>query len=194
MSYIRPGSSGQYVDIPNGSNYYIYGNGNDISGWSYGQFAALIGGVVDEIDWSGGDRFSTEDHIKQYFTDHFGGWESDYRGGITPPERAEIFCQCVDKRIDGIELSDSLQEAVQEWANEFDALRNCEYCGDEIRPAIYNDDTRYVCNSDECELKSEAERYDMTVAEMRKARSFEDFDDEWDYIVEHSGLDELGES
>ena len=185
MSYIRMGQEGQYVDIPGGSNYYLYNDGEEIGGWSHEEFAALIGGVVDEIGTEG----ATGGRIKQHFANHFGGWDSNYSGGVQPPERGEIFCQCVDKRIDEVELTDDLHEAVEEWVDEFDALRECEYCGDEFRPYLYVEGDRYVCSSDECEEKDEAERLGVSIETLREAREFDDFVDEWDYIVSHS--DEL---
>ena len=174
--------SGQYVDIPGGSNYYIYDNGEDIGEWSYGEFAVLVAGVSDEI--SVGDV--TASRIKQHFANHFGGWDTTYSGGIQPPERGEIFCQCVDKRIDGVELTDDLHEAVKEWVDEFDGMRECEYCGTEFRPYLYVDSDRYVCTSDECEEKDEAERLGVSIETLREAREFDEFADEWDYIVSHS--------
>jgi hypothetical protein len=153
MSYLRIGQEGQYVDIPRGSTEYIYGNGTDINGWLPAEFAALIGQVADEIDIEENEAVA----IKAGFRAHFEGWKPDYRGGIDPPERAEIFCQCVDSRIESLKLTDELQEAVQDWAQEFDALRECKYCDTEIRSTLYNDETRYVCDSEECNLKSGAE-------------------------------------
>lgn len=106
------------MDIPGGSSYYLYDNGRDIGGWSHGEFAALIGSVVDEIDWGEHDDPITRELIKGEFEDYFGGWDNDYRGGIAPPERGEIFCQCVDKRIDELHLSESLHQAVENWVDD----------------------------------------------------------------------------
>jgi hypothetical protein len=189
MSYIRHGQSGEYVDIPGGSNYYIYDNGSDIEGWSYGEFAALIGGVADEIDISEDEATA----IKASFRAHFEGWEPDYEGGVQPPERGEIFCQCIESRISSLTLTAELKQAVQEWVEDFDALRECEYCGEELRPHLYIDDTPYVCSDDECELRNEAERYGLSLSEMREAneRAEESFDAFWSYITEHTDRDDL---
>lgn len=200
------GSAGQYIDIPGNSQYYIYDDGDTIDGWSYGEFAALISKVVDEIDWDGGERFSTADHVKQAFADHFGGvWDDDYRGGIAPPERGEIFCQCVDGRIDSLELTDDLQEAVQEWVDDFDALRECDHCGNSFRPYIYNEDTVYRCSSRECRLIDNAEMNGLTPEQQKELEDlrsekleevdgFDIFNDALDevteeYLEEHSTLD-----
>lgn len=180
-------SEGHYVTIPAGSNYYIYDNGRDISGWSYAEFAALIGGVAAELN------YEPSQDIKAAFTEHFDGWDESYRGGITPPERAEIFCQCVDSRIDTLELTAALHEAAQEWADDFDTLRTCKYCNTEYRPYLYDDDTPYVCSDDDCELQAEANRYEIPVTELKRAKEFDDFDDEWDHIVEHGSADILTE-
>lgn len=195
MAYIRMNQEGEYIDIPYGSNEYIYDNGRDIGGWSYGQFAALIGQVADEVDIH--EIYRTD--IKAAFRRHFEGWDPDYSGGLNPPERGEIFCQCVDSRISGRELTDGLHEAVKEWAEEdFDALRECEYCGTEIRPHFYNDDTAYVCNDEECEILSEADSYGVSPRVMRNTYQLEcalvdygyswgnAYDESWDYLVEHS--------
>lgn len=193
VSFIRQTQEGSYVDIPGGSNYYIYGNGEDISGWSHGEFAALIGGIVDELP-DGTVSQQARAEIREAFANHFGGWDEEYDGGITPPERAEIFCQCVDSRIEGLTLCDALHEAVREWADEFDALRECEYCGDEFRPYLYTEDTPYVCTNDECKLKREADLYGLTVEEERRARRIRDevgVDASWEFIVEHSERDDL---
>jgi hypothetical protein len=187
MSYIRHNQSGKYVDIPHGSNCYIYDSGRDISGWSHGEFAALIGEVVDEIDLPEAEAAE----IKRGFRDHFDGWDPDYRDGINPPERGEIFCQCVDSRIESLCLSDELRDSVQEWVSNFDALRECDHCGEELRPYIYREP--YVCGSDECDIKNEADMLGLTVEQARKAETFDDFDEEWAYIVEHSDREDLEE-
>lgn len=155
MSFVRMGQDGQYVDIPEGSMYYLYGDGENIGGWSYGQFAALIGSTIDEIrpeedgTYGGGNG-----NVKNKFANHFDGWDEDYRGGIAPPERAEIFCQCVDSRIDGLTLSDELQEAAQEWAEEADdTLQECEYCGEEFRSKFDSNS----CYDGECGMHSQAD-------------------------------------
>lgn len=157
MSYIRYGQEGRYIDIPEGSQSYIYDNGTDISGWSYAEFAALIGSVVDEID------YQTFGAIKTAFSHYFGGWDADYNGEIEPPERGEIFCQCVDKRIDGVELTDSLQAEVQNWVDEYDALRECQYCEEKFRPNLLVGQEDFICDRDECLKKSDADRWDVTV-------------------------------
>jgi hypothetical protein len=157
MSYLRYSQDGQYIDIPSGSNYYIYDNGETIDGWSYEEFAALIGSVVDEI----AIHQTHKTDIKAAFQQYFGGWDSDYRGSIAPPERAEIFCQCVDSRIDNLELSDNLHKAVQDWADEFDAFEECTYCGDEFRPLISGLEENPTCGKELCDMKKEAELYDV---------------------------------
>lgn len=182
MSYIRYGQDGQYVDIPDGSKTYIYDNGSDISGWSYEQFAALIGQVAYKIDIEN----SKATTIKNEFRKHFNGWNPDYKGGIFPPERAEIFCQCVDSRIDRLTLTNQLQEKAQQWANEFDAMRECEYCGTMIRPQHYNNTTKYVCEQKHCELRAEAEKYGLTLEQAIEANNFDDLHDKWEYINEKS--------
>ncbi len=182
MSYIRASSEGQYVDIPCGSNYYIYDNGDTISGWSYGEFAALIGQVADEIDISDEEGVA----IKAGFRAHFEGWEPEYRGSIAPPERGEIFCQCVDSRIESLQLTDDLHEAVREWVDAHDAVRTCDYCDERLRPKICNDGTPYCCYDDVCQEKHKADLYDVSVETLREARSKETFDEEWDYLAEHS--------
>lgn len=165
MSYIRMSQEGQYVDIPKGSKYYLYDNGRNIEGWSYGEFGALIGQVADEID-IGEDEATS---IKAGFRAHFEGWDEDYDGGVSPPERGEIFCQCVDSRIEGLELTDSLQSAVQEWVESHDVLKECEYCGDEFRPYIDTGGT-YVCSKDECGTAHSADTYNVTIDVMKNER------------------------
>jgi len=157
MSYIRYGQEGRYIDIPEGSQSYIHDNGTDISGWSYAEFAALIGSVVDEISYDNSGA------IKTAFRQYFGGWDADYNGKIEPPERAEIFCQCVDARIDGVELTDSLQEQVQNWADEYDALRECQYCEKEFRPKLFVGEGDFTCEKEECGKKHTADMWDVTV-------------------------------
>lgn len=145
MSYIRHGQEGQYVDIPHGSMYYLYGNGDDISGWSYQQFAGIILEVLDEID------VENEREIRVAFSNHFGGVDDEYDGGIAFPEKAEIFCQCVDSRIDPLELTDDLQEAVQEAVDPMDHVRQCDICGDEYRSMFVGHEWQgSTCMEDEC--------------------------------------------
>jgi len=184
---------GSYVTIPGGSNYYLYGNGEDINGWTYPQFAAVIGSVIDELPEEAFGEQSREE-IHEGFSTYFGGWNAEYRGGISTPERAEIFCQCVDRRIESLELTNELQYYVQEWADDFEAMRECDFCGNEIRPYIYNEDSDYVCDSSECETKHQAEQYGITLKESRRAERIEDeigFDEGWEYIVNHSTRDDL---
>jgi len=178
-------SPGQYVTIPAGSNYYIYGDGDTISGWTHAEFAALIGSVPTHL------TYTPTQPIKPAFTTHFGGWDNSYDGGITPPEHAEIFCQCVDSRIDALTLTDELHAAVTDWANNFDAFRTCTYCNTEFRPHIYNDDTKYLCDSDttDCTLHAEADRCEVPLDELKQAKQHDSLDDEWNHIVTHSPLD-----
>jgi len=161
---------GDYVDIPHGSQYYIYDNGNSISGWSDGEFAALIGLVADEISIPEPRAFE----IKKGFKEHFGDWDEDYVGGITPPERAYVFCQCVDWRIDSLELTDDVLEAVRGWSDNCDVLRECKYCGDEFRPVMYNDETPYVCNEDGCVLQMESDNLNIAVDLLEQAERLGD--------------------
>lgn len=135
MSYIRYGEEGRYVDIPNGSIEYIYDNGEKIGRWSYGQFAALIGSVAAELDTA---NPHLDDAIKRGFEQHFGGWDEDYRGGLPEPEHAEIFCRCVDRRIDSLVLTDELHDAVKVWLSEKNVVRLCEVCSTEVRPIVKN--------------------------------------------------------
>lgn len=193
MSFIRQTQEGFYVTIPGGSNYYIYDNGTDIEGWSRAEFAALIGGVVNELP---DEAFAsqTREEIQGAFTAHFGGWDAEYRGGITPPERAEIFCQCVDRRIDDVELTGTLHSLVKQWADEFDALRTCTYCGTEFHPVLYNENTDYVCSSEACKMAKDAELYGLSLEDARRAEMISTeigFDEEWNYISAHSKRDDL---
>jgi hypothetical protein len=168
MSYIRQGSDGRYVEIPGGSSYYLYDNGRDIGGWSHEQWAAIIGGLVDELDpWMGEP---TPDEIRSAFEEHYGGWDDKRNGGIRPPERAEIFCQCVDSRIDGLELTDELQEAAQEWADSFDATRKCDHCGQDFYPSVMHDGTNYYCDEPECKLADTADTYRVSIRIARNSK------------------------
>lgn len=164
MSYIRQSQDGTYVEIPGGSNYYIYGNGEDISGWSHAEFAALIGSTVYELGLSE----VIERDVREDFAEHFGGWDATYSGGITPPERAEIFCQCVDRRIDGLTLTEEIQSAAWEYADSFEVFRECEYCGEEFRPMIYDEETSYVCNDDDCRDRKRADSYEVDLSVIER--------------------------
>jgi len=99
MSFIRYTSEGQYIDIPCGSDHYIYHNGNTINGWTEGEFAALIVEVLEECNWvqERTEFNQSYGYIKQQFEEYFDTLDYEYRGGISPPERAEIFCRCVDR-------------------------------------------------------------------------------------------------
>lgn len=187
------GQEGSYVDIPNGSNYYIKGNGKDVGGLTYEQFAALIGSVVDEIEWGAteGEYGGACGNIKHKFAEHFGGWDSDYNGCITPPERGEIFCQCVDRRIESLELTENLQNSVKEWVNKFDSMRECVYCGNDFRPKIYNDETKYICSKDKCGYKHDAEIYGVEIQTIRQAEILGDWLYEYNYTIEETVTAEL---
>lgn len=174
MSFIRMTQEGRYVDIPDGSTHYLFDNGNDIGGWSYGQFAAVIGTLVDELP-------SDHDGIKAAFEGYFGGWNEDYRGGVAPPERAEIFCQCVDRRFEEVELTDDLHAEVREWMEDNGPyLRECEYCGKEFRPALDTGEP-YHCHDDECEKQAWADSMDITVEQLEVLNRLQDEDrqEEW---------------
>lgn len=159
MSFIRMGQEGSYVDIPHGSQCYLYGDGETVSGWSYEEFAAVVFDTLYEAPIV----LSPE-----YWIDICGGIEEElgvehmdfeYEGGVPQPERAEIFCQFVDRRIDGVELTDELHEAMQDSFDPDDYVSECEYCGAEFRPL--GDGT--VCNDDECRKQSEADMYNVDV-------------------------------
>lgn len=188
MSYIRHTQDGQYVEIPNGSSHYLYDNGSDIGGWSYEQWASIIGSVVDEIDsWVGEP---TPDEIRAAFEKKYGGWDDSWDGGIRPPERAEIFCQCVDSRIDSLELTDELQQAAQDWADEFDASRECEHCGDQFYPSLLHDDTSYYCDKETCDLANDADKYNTSIRVIKNGQQLwhelrENYGYDWDEASEH---------
>jgi hypothetical protein len=135
--------------------------------------------------------------VRAGFEAYFGGWDAEYRGGVAPPERAEIFCQCVDSRIESLELTEALHAGVREWAGEFDALRECAYCETEFRPYFYNEKTAYVCSSEACELRQDADVYEVSVEDARRAdviMTVLDFDTGWDYLVARSSREDLSPS
>lgn len=149
MSFIRAASEGQYIDIPCGSVHYIYHDGNHINGWTEGEFAALIVSVLEDANWvQERESFSQSyDYIKQQFEEHFDTLDYDYRGGICPPERAEIFCKCVNSRIDGLTLTDEMIDILRKWVESHDLVTECTHCGDEFRAMGL--DSEY-CNNTEC--------------------------------------------
>lgn len=117
MSYLRLGQQGYYVDLgPNGSDYYLYNSGTDIIGlgrsWTHEQWAAMIGRVIDEIS------YTSSQPIKAEFESYYDGWDTNYNT-IDLPESCEIFCQCVDRRIDTLELTDDLHTAVQQHVQNY---------------------------------------------------------------------------
>lgn len=201
MSYIRAGRSGQYVNIPGGSNYYLYGDGETIGGWSYGEFAAYIAATIEEAGWTPtNDEDPSIAAIQSGFENYFDGFDTDTDMSIMPPERAEIFCQCVDFRIDELALTDSLHESMKEYADSFDAARECAYCGEEFYPSFYNDSTEYCCRDDECNLEQKADRYDTTPRVIKNGEMLywmlvreygwennEALDAETEYILENGG-------
>jgi hypothetical protein len=178
MSYIRMGQSGTYVDIPYGSQHYIYGDGETISGWTEPEFAAVVFDALDEAD------VDEDGEIRDAFADHFGGIDEDYIGGIAQPERAEIFCQCVDSRIEGVELVDGLLEAMQDSFDRDDYIEECEYCGTEFRPFIRSEP--YVCSDDECDTKWKADRWNVDAETVRESNRLiddgkeEEYKEHWD--------------
>jgi hypothetical protein len=143
VSYIRNGQEGSYVDIPKGSIEYIYDNGEKIGRWDYGEFASVVGSLADELDISEEEAIS----IKAGFRRHFEGWQPDASGDIPAPEKAEIFCQCVDSRIESLVLTDELHDAVKDWLSEKKVVFPCEVCGTKLRPVVKNGEP-YRC--DDC--------------------------------------------
>lgn len=154
MSYIRYTQEGTYVDIPGGSDYYLYGNGNDIEGWSYEEFAGVI---LHEIEDCIEDEDYRED-VLDAFREEFGGIDRDFQGGVARPERAEVFCQVIDRRVDGIELRPDLHRRLrQEMTAEFG---ECPYCGTDVRSdTLFTEDP--VCADDECEDRLWAEVFEI---------------------------------
>lgn len=159
MSYIRMNQSGSYISIPNGSLYYLYGEEDGtVGGTPLGEFGGMLFDVCNEVTWTGEP---SKDAIYDAFDDYFGGITTDYTFKMLPHERGEVFCQCIDARCDSVELTDDLQTAVQEWADEFERTRICEHCTEEFYPKLYNDDTAYYCKKDECQEQREADIYDV---------------------------------
>lgn len=154
MSYLRMGQEGTYVDIPGGSKYYLYGNGDDIGGWTYEEFA---GAVLHEIEDLIEDDEYRED-ILGAFRSEFGGIDRTYDGGIAPPERGEIFCQVVDSRSDDVELRDDLHERIQ--AEMTPKYSECPMCGDDVRSDYRLTDTP-LCGEEECEDRKWAEAFEI---------------------------------
>lgn len=175
MSYIRAGQRGYYVDIPCGSVAYIYDNGTDISGESYAEFAAHIGSLVYELDVDA----DTAQRVQSAFAGHFGGWDDTYSGTLPRPERAEIFCQCIDSRIDTIELTDEIHEAVQNWVAADIYTTECYICEDEFRDAFGPETT--FCS--ECYNQHRANEHGITVAEVEQS------DRLFDHILEYADGD-----
>jgi hypothetical protein len=145
MSFIRMGEDGVYVNIPNGSQYYLYQDykTGKINGQEVEKFGAMIGSIVDEIDISS----EKKENIKERFEGHF-GWDEDYRFKAFRPERAEIFCRCVGSRIDSLELEPEVHRRIKSWVNEKEYLTECENCGKNIRKSDF--DTKSYCYDDEC--------------------------------------------
>jgi hypothetical protein len=145
MSFIRMGQEGKYVNIPNGSQYYLYQNykTGKVEGQGIEKFGATIGSLVDELDISS----ERKEEIKGGFEEHF-GWDEDYRFKPYRPERAEIFCQCLNNRIDSLELEPDIHRRVKSWVNEKEYLTECENCGKNIRKTGF--DKKSYCCDDEC--------------------------------------------
>ena len=198
MSYIRMGQKGSYVDIPGGSVYYLYNNGTDIDGWTKAEFAGILFDYIEE-------RLSTKltagemDYLEEKLLQYFGGIDRDYTGDIAPPECAEIICQCIDSRFEGTDLSPEMQTMLQESFDRSEVIRECEHCGTEFRPYLLIDDTRYVCDDDDCSFEEERERLGLTAKELRKYHQLEE--EYWsgdlpreavtEYLSEHTSRDEL---
>lgn len=166
MSYIRMGQAGEYIDIPEGSQYYLYGNGRTIGGWTYEEFAGV---VLDEIE----DLIEDDEYreaIIDAFREEFTGIDRDFTGGIAPPERAEIFCQVVDARADDVELRDDLHKKLQ--AKMGASFSECPYCGDEVRS-----DTRMaddpICDATECEDRLWADAFEVSYDDYVEIKDLE---------------------
>lgn len=195
MAFIRMGQEGSYVDIPYGSVQYLYDNGEDIEGWSDEQFAGVVIEALDGVD---ADRFDKSYlfEIKCGFEEYFGGIDHEYSGGVPQPERAEIFCQCVDSRFDGVELTDEMCEAMQDSFDRNDYVFDCAHCGEEFRPYLRTGEP-YYCTDDECGQYGLASSWDVDVSVIRELddiidQSIETDDperkqelkDEWDRVYE----------
>lgn len=122
MSYIRYTQDGEYVDIAGiGSYAYVYDTGEEIivegderGPMTYSEFAAMIGSLAKEIDIAP-DKATA---IRASFNHHFGGWDEEYSIELDRYERAEIFCQCLDSRIESESLEPEVHEAVQDWSRD----------------------------------------------------------------------------
>lgn len=198
MSYIRMGQEGSYVDIPGGSKYYLYYNGTDIEGWTKAEFAGILFDYIEE-------RLSAQltagevDYLEEKLIEYFGGIDTDYRGGVAPPECAEIIGQCIDNRFDGTDLSPEIQTMLQESFDRDEVLRECEYCGTKFRPYLLIEETEYVCDDDDCAFEAERNRLGLTAYELREYKQLEEAhwsgDLPWErvteYLSEHTSKEEL---
>lgn len=116
MSFIRYNESGEYVEIPKGSMYYLYDDGSKIrrdgGSWTYEEFSAIILSLVDDLNLSVNEKYIKE--MKESFFEYFDidRIDDNYKGDIRIPEKAEIFCQFLDKRFDNMELDKKLQSQI----------------------------------------------------------------------------------
>lgn len=170
MSYIRFGQEGRYVDIPEGSQYYLYGNGNDINGWEYEEFAGILSECIPfvcEDDEEAAD-------MRKALREKFGGIDGDYSGSVAEPETAEIMLQVLDSRTDVIEVDDDLIERFEEWVESNGPYTvECDNCGDPIRPYL-DMDGKHFCSKKECEIAMDAEMLGISFEEAEELDQIDD--------------------
>lgn len=116
MSYIRYTQEGSYIDIPGGSVHYLYGNGRDIDGWEYEEFA----GILNEPAVVAAGSFEEYCDFHNALCEQFGAVDStvDPIVGVRRPEKAEVFCRVIDRRTDVIDLTDDHLERLRGWVDE----------------------------------------------------------------------------
>lgn len=172
MSYIRMGQQGFYLNIPEGSNYYLYGNGDDIDGWDYDQFAGVLSECIPYVSEDDEEAKKMRAALKE----EFGGITRDYKGGVAPPEKAEIFLQVLDRRTHVMEVDDDLVDRFEEWVESRGPyMVECENCGKEFRPYI-RDGGDYYCDEGECSIAFDAAIYDISCEQAAELQEIDDMD------------------
>lgn len=171
MSFIRWAHEGTYVPIPRGSDMYIYGNGHNINGWSYGEFAGMLYATAWEstdhewtlrdirkglITWSYqmyyGIAYQGEDDDRPSYGEHLYEFEGAFRNhSPTSPEWGEMLCQVLDKRTKQTCLTSDFHREVRRTCKA--EFGECRYCGEKIRTDNRIGEPPYVCSDEECSDK-----------------------------------------
>jgi len=109
------GQQSQYVDLREGSRKYIYEHGSGVK--EFGSYGKFIHALLTHARLSGmkGNRLKK---LKQSLESQYGTHTEEGKHIGPKAEMAHILSEHLDWRLEGMELTETDDERLQEWADE----------------------------------------------------------------------------